>query len=309
MDIWQAADPTRRTGTGWLGRALGGLGPAEGAIPAMHVSAAPLPLALQGSLTPTPTVHPRRPFELHLAEEDLPGAPGAAPPPKPAGPSPRRTARERLLRDLAAPPAGGPDDLLQFVRRSSVQTYTALDRLRRALSEDPAGAGRLAPDGGDRLAADLGLVARLIRSDFGTRIFYVRIDGFDTHAEQRHAHAQLLTQVAAAIDRFFRQLDQAKDAERVVLLTFSEFGRCLQENGSHGTDHGTASCLFVAGSAIRGGLVGKYPSLAPADLDGGDPKYTVDFRRVYATLLDGWLGCDSRAVLGAGFEHVPLVKA
>ena len=86
------------------------------------------------------------------------------------------------------------------------------------------------------------------------------------------------------------------------LLTFSEFGRRVQENGSRGTDHGAASCMFVAGPSVKGGVVGPHPSLA--DLDAGDLKFHTDFRRVYATLLDGWLGCDSKAVLGGTWDHL-----
>ncbi len=310
MDIWQSADLKRQIGTGWLGRALAGAKIAAGGIPAMHVGAERLPLALQGAATLAPTVHPQRPFELHLLEDDQPADPNRGIPPRPAGPpSPQRVARQQLLHDLAKPPDRPSDDLLQFVRRSSVQTYSALDRLRQVLNEDQRGDGRLRGPGGERLAADLGLVARLIRANFGTRVFYVRIDGFDTHADQRNAHPQLLTQIANAVSNFFQQLEQNKDAERVLLLTFSEFGRRLQENGSRGTDHGTASCLFVAGPSVKGGLVGTAPSLAPGDLEGGDPKHTVDFRQVYATLLDQWLGVDSRAVLSAKFDPVPLVKA
>ena len=89
-------------------------------------------------------------------------------------------------------------------------------------------------------------------------------------------------------------------------MTFSEFGRRVQENGSKGTDHGAGSCLFVAGPAVKGGAVGKHPSLS--DLDAGDLQYHTDFRRVYATLLDRWLGCDSKAVLGGKFEHIELLK-
>jgi uncharacterized protein (DUF1501 family) len=79
----------------------------------------------------------------------------------------------------------------------------------------------------------------------------------------------------------------------------------VRENGSRGTDHGAGSCLFVAGPGVQGGLVGRHPSLTPKDLDQGDLRYTLDFRQVYATLLDRWLGCDSRLVLGEKFEHVP----
>ena len=93
---------------------------------------------------------------------------------------------------------------------------------------------------------------------------------------------------------------------RVRLMTFSEFGRRVKENGSRGTDHGAASCLFVAGPSVKGGVVGKHPSLA--DLDADDLKFHTDFRRVYATLLDDWLGCDSKAVLGAKWDHVKALE-
>ncbi|HEY1375456.1 MAG TPA: DUF1501 domain-containing protein, partial [Gemmataceae bacterium] len=88
--------------------------------------------------------------------------------------------------------------------------------------------------------------------------------------------------------------------------TFSEFGRRVKENGSRGTDHGAGSCLFVAGPSVKGGPVGDHPRLD--DLDSGDLKYAIDFRRVYATLLDDWLGVDSRAVLNGQFPHLPLLK-
>src|SRR5712692_1735689 len=94
---------------------------------------------------------------------------------------------------------------------------------------------------------------------------------------------------------------------RVRLMTFSEFGRRVHENGSRGTDHGAASCMFVAGPSVKGGVVGKHPSLA--DLDAGDLKFHTDFRGVYATLLDGWLGCDSKAVLGAKWDHIKELEA
>jgi uncharacterized protein (DUF1501 family) len=89
---------------------------------------------------------------------------------------------------------------------------------------------------------------------------------------------------------------------RVRLMTFSEFGRRVTENGSRGTDHGAASCLFLAGPSVKAGVVGKHPSLA--DLDDDDLKFHTDFRRVYSTLLDDWLGCDSKLVLGAKWDHL-----
>jgi uncharacterized protein (DUF1501 family) len=103
---------------------------------------------------------------------------------------------------------------------------------------------------------------------------------------------------------FFDDLKAAQLADRVTLLAFSEFGRTIQENGSAGTDHGTAGAMFLAGPGVRGGVTGTLPSLT--DLAGGEPKMTTDFRRVYATVLDHWLGCPSQAVLGAAFAPVPV---
>ena len=152
------------------------------------------------------------------------------------------------------------------------------------------------------LFRSLQLVAGLIARGFGTRIFYAHLDGFDTHSDQGPSHAKLLGELADAVSTFYRTLKTTGHDRRVRLMTFSEFGRRVDENGSRGTDHGAASCLFVAGPSVKGGVVGGHPSLK--DLDVGDLKHHTDFRRVYATLLEGWLGCDSKAVLGARWEHV-----
>ncbi len=148
----------------------------------------------------------------------------------------------------------------------------------------------------------LQLIAGLIAKGFGTRIFYISLEGFDTHANQGPSHNSLLADLASAVSGFFQTLKTNGHDRRVRLMTFSEFGRRVQENSSRGTDHGAASCLFVAGPSVKGGVVGKHPSLA--DLDADDLKFHTDFRRVYATQLDSWLGCDSKSVLGARWDHL-----
>jgi uncharacterized protein (DUF1501 family) len=201
--------------------------------------------------------------------------------------------------------------MLQFARRTSLQTYAAIEHLREVTKADgqaPRMGFQPNTRGNLELAQNFNLVANLIAAEFGTRIFYLSISGFDTHANQLQGHQQLLQQVADAVSGFFTQLERSGHARRVVLLTFSEFGRRVQENGSKGTDHGAASCLFLAGPAVRGGVVGQHPSLAPDQLDAGDLKHHTDFRRVYATLLDGWLGCAPAEVLGGHFEPLPLLK-
>jgi uncharacterized protein (DUF1501 family) len=142
----------------------------------------------------------------------------------------------------------------------------------------------------------------LIQRQFGTRVFYVTIDGFDTHSNQNQMQPGLLQQVATGVTNLFEQLRPRGDNKRVRVMTFSEFGRRVQENGSKGTDHGAASSLLVAGAGLKPGVATEHPSLK--DLDDGDLKYNTDFRRVYATLLDTWLGVDSQAVLNGKFEHV-----
>jgi uncharacterized protein (DUF1501 family) len=214
------------------------------------------------------------------------------------GPVGQQKARRRLLEDLAEPAGGsGADDLVSFVQRRQVQTLTAVERLRELLE----GPGAV-PRQGNGLGQKLQLVAGLIAKGFGTRLFYVNLDGFDTHSAQGLAHQNLLAELADSVGAFFQSLKTTGHDGRVRLMTFSEFGRRVQENGSRGTDHGAASCLFVAGPSVKGGVVGKHPSLA--DLDADDLKFHTDFRRVYATQLDGWLGCDSKAVLGAKWDHL-----
>lgn len=284
MDIWQSADPSGATKTGWLGRAVAGAENRTGGIPILHVAAGRLPLALTGAGGGSAvTIDSKSSFRLNLDGSD-------------AG---QQQARRKLLEDLAAPSGRGDDgdELLSFVQRRQVQTLTALEQLRSLLE----GAGAV-DRSGSGLHQKLQLVAGLIARGFGTRIFYVNLDGFDTHAGQGPAHVALFGDLAGAIAGFFESLKATQNDRRVRLMTYSEFGRRVQENGSKGTDHGAASCLFVTGPSVEGGVVGKHPSLS--DLDADDLKYHTDFRRVYATMLDDWLGCDSKSVLGAKWDHV-----
>jgi uncharacterized protein (DUF1501 family) len=221
--------------------------------------------------------------------------------------------RRKLMEDLSKP--AGPDnseDLLQFVQRRQVQTLSTLDRLQELLKDDkkkPADDPtdpQLAQAAYSGLGQKMGLISKIIAKNFGTRVFYVAIDGFDTHSGQAEAHQALLAEVAGAIELLFTNLKATGDDKRVIAMTFSEFGRRVHENGSKGTDHGSGSCLFVAGPKVKGGIVGAHPSLK--DLDDGDLKYHTDFRKLYATLLDEWLGCSSRLVLGEKFDHMELIK-
>ncbi len=284
MDIWQSADPKRAVNTGWLGRAAASATDFGNGVPLLHVGANKQPLALHGAPGGVVSINDQNSFRLDVG----------------AGKADEQQARRKLLGDLAA--GNGPaDDLAAFVRRRQTQTLTAVEDLR-SLLEGP----NAIPRQGTGLNQKLQLVANLIARGFGTRVVYVTLDGFDTHADQAPAHQKLLAELADAVGGFFQTLKTLGHHQRVRLMTFSEFGRRVHENGSKGTDHGAASCLFVAGPSVKGGVVGKHPSLA--DLDAGDLRFHTDFRRVYATMLDDWLGCDSRAVLGERWEHMRELK-
>lgn len=287
MDIWQSADTKRLIKSGWLGRAAREFKPGEGGVPLLHFGTDGLPLALAGGPGGgAVSVNDQHSFRLDIT----------------GGKAAEQGARRRLLADLAAPAGkSSEDDLASFVRKRQVQTLTAVETLRELLEGRDA-----VPRGGAGLLGKLRLVAGLIAKGFGTRVFYVSLGGFDTHAGQAASHAKLLTELGDAVGDFFRTLKGTGNDGRVRLMTFSEFGRRVDENGSRGTDHGAAACMFVAGPSVKGGVVGKHPSLK--DLDVGDLKFHTDFRAVYATQLDGWLGCDSKAVLGAKWEHVKALS-
>jgi uncharacterized protein (DUF1501 family) len=133
-----------------------------------------------------------------------------------------------------------------------------------------------------------------------TRVYYVSHGGFDTHNQQGNSHDRLLGQLDDALKSFFADLKGQGNADRVTLMTFSEFGRRVKENNSAGTDHGKASCLFVAGAPVKGGLYGKQPSLT--ELDQGDLKHSIDFRSVYATVLEDWLKTKSSPILKGDYR-------
>jgi uncharacterized protein (DUF1501 family) len=157
------------------------------------------------------------------------------------------------------------------------------------------------------LAGRLRVIARLIKGGGGTRVYYTAQGSYDTHYVQLVAHANLLGELSGALKAFLDDLAAARLAERVAVLLFSEFGRRVQENGSAGTDHGTAGPVFLAGPGVKGGLVGATPDLL--HLDEGDLKMGIDFRRVYATVVEEWLGLPAKAALNGSFEKLPLFRA
>jgi uncharacterized protein (DUF1501 family) len=155
------------------------------------------------------------------------------------------------------------------------------------------------------IADSLSLIARMIAGGLATRVYYVSQGGYDTHTNQVNTHERLMTELGDAVAAFCKDLQAQGNFNRVMLMTFSEFGRRVAQNGSNGTDHGAAAPMFVAGGGVKAGLFGKYPSLT--ELNNGDLIYNVDFRSVYATILERWLKAPSHLVLGKNFPLLPLV--
>ncbi|HSP65320.1 MAG TPA: DUF1501 domain-containing protein [Candidatus Deferrimicrobium sp.] len=157
------------------------------------------------------------------------------------------------------------------------------------------------------LGAALQLTAQMIVTEPSVKICHVVISGFDTHQDESNRQTALLAEVDTAVTAFMQDLAAHNQADRVVLMTWSEFGRRISENGSQGTDHGAAAPLFIVGKPVKGGLYGEQPSLT-STIDGGNLKFTVDFRSVYQTLIRDWLQGDPKAVLGATYPELPVIN-
>jgi uncharacterized protein (DUF1501 family) len=191
----------------------------------------------------------------------------------------------------------------------------SLDYLRRVLRDGQASSEEIRraaaryrtatqyPD--DVFAEALHDVAALATGQVGSRVFSVELGGFDTHSDQRNRHDALMRRLDAGVATFMKDLEGTETGRNLLVVVYSEFGRRVRENGSRGTDHGVAGPMFVLGHAVRGGLCGKHPSLG--DLDDGDLKHTVDFRSVYATVIEKWFELPHERVLGAKYPLLPLV--
>ncbi len=203
-------------------------------------------------------------------------------------------------------PAGrkDSDDLSAFVQNTVSASYNAAKRFAESNDINTSGGDEVYPN--YSLARKLRLLSRIIRLGGGTRIFYVSLSGFDTHSAQKLSHERLLRQYSRSLKAFLDDMKKHKLSDRITILTFSEFGRQLRENASAGTDHGTCGPVFIAGDAIKPGILSKYPSLT--DLDEDEMKATVDFRRIYASLLQDWLGTEATGPLGGSFKPLSVVR-
>ena len=195
---------------------------------------------------------------------------------------------------------------LGFLRTVANSTFVYAEKISTAYD---TGANVIEYPAGNPLAAQLSIVARLLKGGLGTKIYTVTLDGFDTHAGQIGAHAQLMRYLGSAMNAFYSDLSASGWADKVLSMTYSEFGRRVEQNASNGTDHGTAAPILLFGAALNGnGFIGQNPDLRDLDMNG-NLKHQIDFRQVYASVLENWLCVDSTTVdmvLGRNYERLDL---
>ena len=259
MDIWQTASPAEPVSTGWIGRWLDTTG--DDPLRAVNI----------GSLLPPLAV----------------GEKFAAAALSPSG----AAASDPYAATMTALGTGDPHD---------TPAMTAVCEAYRDTKTTDATFGRLGKAGTGRnsLTAQLDMVARCVKAGVPTRVYTVQLGGFDTHADERATQQRLLQTFDEALTPFLSAMAADRYGKNVVVLAYSEFGRRVAANASHGTDHGTAGPVFVAGAPVKGGFYGDEPSLT--DLDNGDLKATTDFRDIYAGLLSHTIGTDPTPSVGAG---------
>jgi uncharacterized protein (DUF1501 family) len=289
IEIWQTGCPERIESTGWIGRYLDccatGSSAAAGVplFPAVNVDPI-LPKSLLADRVTVPSVN--NPMEFQFRTDPLY--------------TQDRKAQVQAFNeiyadfDLKRPHA----DLL---RKAGVDANAASDYLQQ-LVKSYKGVVKY-PTG--NFGNGLKFIAQMIAGGLNAPVFACSLDGFDTHTNQSRQQAGLLKQLSEGVFAFFDDLKTHKVDEDVVVLAFSEFGRRVAENGGKGTDHGTAAPALVIGTSVKGGIYGDQPSLT--NLDNGDLKYGIDFRSIYATILDKWLTADSKSILGSTCEYVPFL--
>ncbi len=287
MDIWHTCEPEKVGTEGWLGRTIRDIDPNKDNVLTGVNFGRGLPRALAAPGVPVASVGNLETYGV------LTGIEGAD----------QRTEALDVFENIYSPAIG----------KGAVMDYlsqTGMDALRGAdiLSTAPEEYSSTVEYGGNAVAQYMRNIAQVYLAELGTRILYTTApyNSFDTHAGQMAAHARLWTDVSNAVSDFYQDLKEHNASENVVVLLFTEFGRRVRDNGS-GTDHGSGGIAFVIGDAVKGGLYGEYPSLEADKLLEGDLHYNNDFRGMYATLLEKWMGLDSKPITGGSFEQLDLI--
>ena len=303
MEIWQSALPDKVVDSGWIGRYLAEMYDVENAAkdPARAAELRKLvlniggggqggggPLALWTEKTVTLSIDGINSFQLST---------------DPAFALDRQAQLE-TIRKVYSLTASGQAPMSDFVRNVATEALAAADGVQADVGAYKTTVAYPPTKFGQRLK----MIAALLSSDFGARVFFVPADGgYDTHHQQARTQEQNLTMLSEGLSAFYADLQAHSMVDSVTTMTFSEFGRRAQENGSKGTDHGAAQPQFIIGGKIKGGIYGQQPSLT--DLDNGNLKFSTDFRSVYGTVVKDWLGVDPKPIVEGDFPTLPFISA
>ncbi len=287
MDIWHTCEPDKMGTEGWIGRAIRELDPKAGNVLTGVNFGRGLPRAMAAPAVPVASVGNLETYGLLTGIDS----------------EEQRNEALEVFSNIYSPVIG----------RNAVLEYfsqTGMDALKGAgiLSTAPEKYSSTVEYANNSMAQYMRNIAQVHLADLGTRFLYTTApyNSFDTHAGQMAAHPRLWTQVSTAVSDFCQDMREHDAGDSVTVLLFTEFGRRVRDNGS-GTDHGSGGLAFVVGDKVKGGLYGEYPSLDADKLLEGDLQFNNDFRSTYATLLEKWMGLDSKPIVGGSFELLDFI--
>jgi uncharacterized protein (DUF1501 family) len=285
MDIWHTCEPDKVGNEGWLGRVLRDLDPrAENVLTGVNFGRGlPRALALQGVPVASVAV-----LETYGVLTGITGEPD------------RSEALDVFARMYAPSIGSGP--VMDYLGQTGLDALKGADILKTA----PQKYQSSVEYANTAIGRNLQGIAKVLTAGLGTRIFYTQHGNYDTHANEGPVHPKLWTELSQAVTDFYADLKEHDAADNVLMFVFTEFGRRVRDNGS-GTDHGSGGLALAIGDPVKGGMYSEYPSLKEADLLEGDLHYNMDYRGVYSTMVEKWLGLDPVSVVGGNFEQLDFV--
>ena len=288
MDIWHTCEPDKIANEGWLGLAVRDLDPNQDNVLTCVNFGRGLPRALVAPGIPVASVGNLETYGVLTTIEQ----------------ENQRTEALDIFSRMYSP-AAGRDAVLNYLSQTGMDALTGADILATA----PAQYSSSVEYSGSSIGQYMRNIVQVHCADLGSRVLYTTApyNSFDTHATELSSHSRLWSDVSQTIGDFYDDLAEHNAGENVMLLVFTEFGRRVHDNGS-GTDHGSGGLAFVIGDSVKGGLYGEYPSLEPDKLLDGDLHFNNDFRGLYATIVEDWLGLDSKPIVNGGFEKLAFVK-
>ena len=285
MDIWHTCEPEKVGTEGWLGRVIRDLDPhAENVLTGVNFGRG-LPRAMALTGVPVASVAVLESYGVLTGIVNEPE---------------RSQALDIFARMYS--PTVGLGATMDYLGQTGLDALKGADILKAA-PDMYTSTVEYAESG---IARNLQGIAKVLTADLGTRVFYTQQGGYDTHASETDVQPKLLSDLSRAVSDFYADLREHDTADNVLMFVFTEFGRRVRDNGS-GTDHGSGGVAFAIGDPVRGGMYSEYPSLAEADLVEGDLAFNTDFRGVYGTLVEQWLGLDAKPVVGGSFEQPEFI--